>query len=48
MNRHIPTLYALWFIAFSIALAGAFGERSNYLRLNDLRAPQLTFWELFR
>lgn len=48
MNRHIPMLYALWFIAFSIALAGAFGERSNYLRLNDLGAPQLTLWDLFR
>ncbi len=48
MNGHTATLYLLWFITFSIALGAAFGQRSDYLRLNDLGAPQLTFWELFR
>ena len=48
MNRHIVALYLLWFVAFSIALGAAFGQRSDYLRLNDLGAHQLTFRELFR
>ena len=48
MNGHIAPLYLLVFIAFSVALGAAFGQRSDYLRLNDLHAPQLTFWELFR
>jgi hypothetical protein len=48
MNGHIATLYLLCFIAISIALGAAFGQRSDYLRLNDLGAPQLTFWELLR
>lgn len=48
MNGHIATLYLLCSIAFSIALGAAFGQRSDYLRLNDLGAPQLGFWELFR
>ena len=48
MKGHVATLYLLWFVAFSIALGAAFGQRSDYLRLNDLGAPQLGFWELFR
>lgn len=48
MNGHIATLYLLSFIAISIAVGAAFGQRSDYLRLNDLQAPQLGFWELFR
>jgi hypothetical protein len=48
VNGHIATLYLLFFIALSIAMGAAFGQRSDYLRLNDLGAPQLGFWELFR
>ena len=48
MNKHIVALYLLWFVAFSIALGAAFGQRSDYLRLNDLGAHQLSFGELFR
>jgi hypothetical protein len=48
MGKHIAILYVLWFVAFSVALGAAFGQRSDYLRLNDLGAHQLTFRELFR
>lgn len=48
MNRHIVAFYLLWFVTFSVALGAAFGQRSDYLRLNDLGARQLTFGELFR
>ena len=48
MNKHIVILYVLAFAAFSIALGAAFGQRSDYLRLNDLGAPQITFKGLFR
>lgn len=48
MNKHIVVLYVLSFAAFSIAMGAAFGQRSDYLRLNDLGAPQITFKGLFR
>lgn len=48
MSGHVAALYLLVFISISIALGAAFGQRSDYLRLNDLGAHQLTFWELFR
>ena len=48
MKGHVATLYLLWFVAFSLALGAAFGQRSDYLRLIDLGAPRLGFWELFR
>jgi|HubBroStandDraft_2_1064218.scaffolds.fasta_scaffold00003_94 hypothetical protein len=47
LRKHIFILYALTFVAFSIALGAAFGQRSDYLRLNMLGAPRLTAGELF-
>lgn len=45
--KHIIVLYALGFAALSVALGAAFGQRSDYLRLNAVNAPQVTVLELF-
>ena len=34
--------------ALVLAIAGAFGERSNYLRLEKMGAPNVTILELLR
>lgn len=46
-KQHIALLYVLWFVAFSVAMGAAFGQRSDYLRLNLLGARQTTPLELF-
>ena len=48
MRGHLTVLYLLAFTAFSIALGAAFGQRSDYLRLNKIHAPQVSVMELFR
>lgn len=48
MNRHLAALYIIAFAALSIAIGAAFGQRGDWLRLNDLGAPQKTFLELFQ
>lgn len=45
MNR---TALIVACVALVIAIASAFGERSNYLRLNKIDAPNVTALELFR
>ena len=51
MNRqlrfHFFVLYLLLFLVGSLALATAFGQRSDYLRLNMVGVPQPSFAELF-
>jgi hypothetical protein len=47
MNAHIFILYLIAGAALSIAIGASFGQRSDYLRLNMLGAPQLTLGELF-
>jgi hypothetical protein len=42
MTRHIITLYVMAFAALSVALGAAFGQRSDYLRLNAIGAPMNT------
>lgn len=48
MSKHAIALYLLASLALGIAVGAAFGQRSDYLRLNDLGAPQLTLRDLFR
>jgi hypothetical protein len=47
LSKHIAILYVLWFVAFSIALGAAFGQRSDYLRLGIAGVRQTTPLELF-
>lgn len=46
-RKHIFILYVTAIAGLAIALGAAFGQRSDYLRLNMLGAPQLTPAELF-
>lgn len=47
MRKHIFFLYVIGIIALSIAVGAAFGQRSDYLRLNALGAPKNTLIDLF-
>lgn len=48
MNKHIFILYFISLIAVSIAIGAAFGQRSDYLRLNSIHAPPNSFIDLFQ
>jgi hypothetical protein len=47
MNKHIAVLYVISFVALSFAMGAAFGQRSDYLRLNAIHAPMNTVMQLF-
>ena len=46
MKGHFLALYVLAFAALSIALGAAFGQRSDYLRLQAIGAPQVTILQI--
>lgn len=48
MYKHIAILYVISFVALSIAMGAAFGQRSDYLRLKAIHAPMNTVMQLFR
>ena len=48
MNKHIAALYVISFVALSVAMGAAVGQRSDYLRLNAIHAPMNTVMQLFK